>query len=262
MHLSELSDENKEHFFYCLSPVSPENRERAENRRKWHRKYKSKGYVARVLTLDDGTIAGKCHYLPIEHSPLIGKDLMVILCIYVHRYDRHIGDQRGNGFGRFMIREIEKDARQKGYRGVAAWAMDMEWNSVSFYKHMGYRELDSMGKIKVVYKPFQFDVIPPRLLPVHIPGKSSENKVNVFVSDNNWCDGGMKRSIARAAVKDMSDKVNYQEAACHCRHRHLHLGNAGGIFIEGKPYRPYEETGNVEMLRDSILRIYDEKNSG
>jgi hypothetical protein len=96
-------------------------------------------------------------------------------------------------------------------------------------------------------------MVPPRFLRPHFQAKKIKNKVDVFVMDNPWCDGCDKTKVARKAVKGLEHLVNYHEATCPCRHRHLHLGSLGGIFIDGKPYKPYQVIGQPKELRRRII---------
>lgn len=259
MHLSDINLENEKLFFRCLWHDSAELQPVAIARQQWYEQFKSVGYKAKLLILDDGTVCGKAHYIPIEYSPLIGKDLMVILCIYVHMYDHHPGDLRGNGYGRFMLLEIEKEARETGAKGIATWAMDWTWNPMTFYEHMRYTETDRKGKAVVLWKPFHKDAIPPRFIRMHDPGVRKKNKVNIVVCDNAWCDGFEKSRIVREAIKGIEDIVSYHEINSPCQMRMLHLGRIGGIFLDGVPYKPYQLPGNPSDLHRKIKKIYDQK---
>ena len=143
MQLLDINADTERAFFTCLHLEEPENLEATAHRRQWYAQHKDQEYKAQVLILDDGRIVGKCHTIPIEYSPFLGEDLLAILCIYVHMYEHHVGDQRRRGYGRFMLNHIEQHAHASGFKGVVAWAMDWEdWNPVSFYEHMGYARID------------------------------------------------------------------------------------------------------------------------
>lgn len=258
MQLIDINKKNQDLFFSCLWTGNQGMEKVIHERKKWYQEFHKKGYRAKLLINEENKIAGKCHYVPIEYSPLIGKDLLVILCLYVHLHDHYIGDQRGKGYGRFMLQEIEQIARLEGYGGVATWAMDWHWNPMSFYIHMGYQEADRIDKAVVLWKPFR-DMIAPRFSRVH-PLKENATKVQVVVSDNAWCNGNNKLEVVRKAVRDLKDQVDYFETICPCHGRMLHLGYVGGIFLDGEPYRPYELVGEPGDLRDEILRRYQEKN--
>ena len=259
MRLVDISSDTERAFFTCLHLEEPEDLESTASSRDWYAEHKDKGYKAQVLILDDGRIVGKCHYIPIEDSPFVGKDLLAILCISVWLYEYHIGDQRCKGYGRFMLNHIEQYARSSGFKGVVAWAMDWHWNPVSFYEHMGYSRVDMQDKVVVVWKPFCEDAEPPRLLRLDDILSEGWEKVRVVVADNQWCNNNAKLMTAREAIKGVEHLVEYTEVEAPYRNRIIHLGHVGGVFLDGKAYRPYQLIGNSEDLRAEIIRIYEQK---
>jgi len=257
MELTNINKRSQHLFFSCLWPDIPRNDYVIQSRREWYSRHINKGYEAKVLIDDNGAIVGKCQTIPVEYSPLIGNDLMIILCLYVHMYDQYIGDQRGKGYGRYMLKEVENLARIRGYSGVATWAMDWHWNPKSFYEHMGYEVVDRIDKAVVLWKPFH-NAIAPRFYRLHqMAGKNK--KINVFVGDNAWCDGNQKTRIARKAIEGIERMVEYHESFCPCHNRMLHLGHVGGVFLDGEPYKPYELIGDPVELRQKIIELYQKK---
>jgi N-acetylglutamate synthase-like GNAT family acetyltransferase len=260
VQLLDISADTERAFFTCLHLEIPENSVAIDHRRKWYMKYKGQGYRAKVLVLDDGKVVGKCHYIPIEYSPFIGKDLLAILCLYVHVYEHNIGDQRLGGYGRFMLEQVEQDARSSGSKGVVAWAMDWDhWNPVSFYEHMGYSRVDREDKVVAVWKPFYMDAELPRLMRLDSLPCASSEKVSVLVADNQWCDNNEKLMRAREAIKGIEHLVEYTEVRSPYCNRILHLGHVGGVFLDGKAYRPYQLIESSEDLRAEIIRLYERK---
>lgn len=259
MQLVDISAETERAFFTCLHLEEPEDLESTAHSRNWYAEHKDKGYKAQVLILDDGRIVGKCHYIPIEYSPFLGKDLLAILCICVYPYEHHIGDQRCKGYGQFILNHIEQYAQYSDFKGVVAWAMDWHWNPVSFYEHMGYTKVDQEDKVVVVWKPFYRDAEPPRLLRLDdIPGEGHD-KVRVLVADNQWCDSNSKLMTAREAIKGIEHLVEYTEVKPPCRSRIIHLGYVGGVFLDGRAYRPYQLIGDSADLRAEIIRLHERK---
>ncbi|MHC4517127.1 MAG: GNAT family N-acetyltransferase [Planctomycetota bacterium] len=259
MELADISADTERAFFTCLHAEDPQGPESTAPGRDWYTRHKDKGYKAQVLIRDDGTVVGKCQYIPIEHSPFVGRDLLAILCLCVHMYEHHIGDQRRKGYGRFMLDHIEQYARSSGFKGVVAWAMDWHWNPASFYEHMGYTRVDTQDKVVVVWTPFCEDAEPPQLLRLDdVPSLGSE-KVHVMVADNPWCDGNNKLMTIREAIKGIEHLVEYTEAPPPCRDRIIHLGHVGGVFLDGRPYRPYQLIGASDDLCAEIIRLYERK---
>ena len=259
MKIVDISSDTERDFFTCLHLEEAEDPEFTAHSRNWYAEYKDKGYKAQVLILDDGRIVGKCHYIPIEYSPFVGKDLLAVLCIYIHLYEHHIGDQRHRGYGRFILNHIEQYARSSGFKGVVAWAMDWHWNPVSFYKHMGYSRVDREDKVVVVWKPFCEEAEPPGLLRHdNIPGEGCE-KVRVVIVDNPWCNCNTKLITAREAIKGIEQLIEYIEIEAPYKNRIIHLGYVGGVFLDGKAYRPYQLIGDSKDLQAEIIRIYKQK---
>lgn len=83
MQIKDINADTERAFFSCLHLEEPEDLEITAHSRHWYAEHKDKGYRAQVLILDDGRIVGKCHFIPIEHSPFVGKELLAILCLCV-----------------------------------------------------------------------------------------------------------------------------------------------------------------------------------
>jgi len=260
MRLADVTEKTQNAFFRCLHLEIPEDREITAIRRQWYEKNKAKGLRAKVLILDDGEFGGLCQYLPIEHSPLLGEDLLAILCMWVHGYDHLAGNQQSKGLGRFILNSIEDDARTSGAKGVAAWGIDWEinWMPVNFYEHMGYSRVDREDKVVVLWKPFSPDAKPPSLKRLATPPSKGTRKVKVTVAANGWC-GCQKYLDARKAVTGLEDRVEYEELDAPDVATILHVGNVGGIFLDGKAFKPYAPPGTSDELRAEILRLYEEK---
>ncbi len=255
---AEITDDTAHAFFSCLdAPPSYDMRVREQ----WYAEHKRIGYRAKVLKVD-GRVVGKCHYGPIEISPLAGSNTTVIFCLCVHIYDeRPPGDQRGHGYGRFMLEAVEEEARNAGAQAVAAWAMDWHWNPASFYLHAGYTEVDREDRVVAVWKPFRADAELPMILRVTNQPPVRADRVTVFVADNAWCNGFDKRRVAREAVEGLEGIVEYTEAEPPCGGRIIHLGHVGGVYLDGEPYRPYDFIGESSQLRRHIIDLYETKRS-
>ena len=262
MEFAEITDDTARAFFSCLALEEPEDLESTIHSRNWYAEYKDKGYRAKVLRVN-GSVGGKCHYGPIEISPLEGKNTTVIFCLCVHIYDERLpGDQRGRGYGRFMLETVKEEARASGAQAVAAWAMDWHWNPMSFYLHAGYSEVDREGKVVAVWKPFAAGAEPPRILRIPSCPPARADRVTVLVADNAWCNCFHKKQIAREAVEGLEGVVEYIEVAPPCDGRVIHLGRVGGVYLDGEPYRPYELIGASSELRHRIIELYERKRLG
>jgi GNAT superfamily N-acetyltransferase len=258
MRLVDINKETQSTFFRCLNPNEPNSLDECVMRMQWYENYRDRGHRAKLLILDDGEIVALCQYIPIEHSHLIGRDLLAILCIWVHGYERGVGDQQGKGYGRFIIEAIEDDARRSGAKGVAAWGLDWKvWMPVSFLLHLGYAPVDREDKVVVVWKAFSSDAEPPRLLRLTDLPPPSSDKVNVTVAVNGWC-GCYKLLCARKAIEGLEHMVEFCEIGTPDHAKILHLGKVGGVLLDGEYFQPYELC-TADALRSEIIRAYDEK---
>ena len=261
MELVDLSEETQDFFFRCLQDEREEDPRLTTMRRQWYEKYKNQGFKAKLLKLADGKIVGLCQYIPIEHSHLIGEDLITLLCIFIHGYEHGVGNHQKKGYGRFMLKAVEQDAKAMGAKGIAAWGIDWEtnWMQASFFEHMGYLRADEEDKVVVFWKPFGPDVNPPKLMRLPTLPKKETGKVSVRVAANSWCLGCYKILCAREAVKGLKKIVDYSEKSFPEHENILHLGMVGGIFLDGKVFHPYKIC-DIDSIRAEILRLYEEKN--
>jgi GNAT superfamily N-acetyltransferase len=237
-------------------------------RRRWYHRYKDKGLRAKVLVRDDHAIVGLCQYLPIEHSPLIGEQLLTILCIVVHGYEHLVGNQQGKGYGRFMLNCIEEDARASGAKGIAVRSeyspeWEAQWNTVSFYEHMGYSPLETCGPFVLVWKPFVKDAQPPSMLhPRPSPSKETE-KTRVTVFTNGWCGVDCSCCIkARDSVAGIEKLVAYEEIDTSDRANMLSYGIDEAVLLNDAPFRPWGTPWTSGELRAEILLLSKRENTG
>ena len=267
----------------------PENPPVIELRHRWYDQYKSKGLRAKVLVRDDKAVVGLCQYIPIEHSPLLGENLFVILCFAVHGYEHLVGNQQGKGYGRFMLDSIEQDARNSGAKGMAVRAeytpeWDKKWNTVSFYEHLGYSRVETSGPFVLMWKPFVQEAKPPAFFhPAHQPsGKSDKTKVAVFI--NGWCNIDCSCCVsARGAIAGIEDTVIYREidtsdralmlspGTCNTElpedtHLKANENSRSGelpvvweVFLDDAPFKPYGTPWTCEDLRAEILSLSKKK---
>lgn len=257
MELVDVDETTEGTFLRCLHDEAPDDPRVIQLRRRWFDAQRDAGLRSKVLVLETGEVVGLCQYMPIEHTRFLGKDLLAILCIWVHGYDHHVGNRQGNGYGRHILESIEDDARTSGAAGVAAWGMDFPyWNPVSFYEHMGYSRVDQDGMGVLVWKPFRTTASPPTLLrQVRRPPAGGE-KICVAVFVNGWCTGACSQCVtARDAVEGLEDNVDYQEVDTSGRETLLSWGISDGLYVEGEPFRPYEPPCTSGVLRRHVLEL-------
>jgi GNAT superfamily N-acetyltransferase len=262
MKLVDVDDSTERTFFHCLHDEAPDDPRVMDMRRAWYRENLENGLRAKVLILDTGEVVGLAQYMPIEHTHLVGRDLMAILCMWVHGYEHHVGNQQGRGYGRYILESVEEDARASGAAGVAAWGMDFPyWNPVSFYEHAGYERADRSGMAVLVWKPFRDGAVAPAFLrQKRRPIGTDAGKVPVAVFFGRWCMGVCSQCMtARDAVAGLEDVVEYMEFDTSDRGTLERWGISEGIFVGGEPYHPYEPPCTSDALRRDILDLAERR---
>ena len=63
----------------------------------------------------------------------------------------------------------------------------------------------------------------------------------------------------REAIEGIEHLVEYTEVEPPCGNGIIHLGYVGGVFLDGKVYRPYQLLDNAADLREEIIRLHERK---
>jgi GNAT superfamily N-acetyltransferase len=265
MELKEIDESTEDTFFRCLHDELPADPRVLAMRRDWRARYAPKGHRAKVLIDDAGQVVGLTNYIPVEHSPYEGRNLMAILCMWIHGYDHLVGNQQSKGYGRFMLDAIESDARCSGCDGMVVWAKDYDaWNPVSFYEHMGYERADVRGLDVLVWKRFNDRAERPAFLSSKPPrAPAGAGKVELVSVSNGWCGGGCQQCImARDAADGLEDRVELTEIYAHEKDDMRARGESIDVlYVDGEPFRPDGPPADVEELRAELLGRFSSRNS-
>ncbi|MHA1451965.1 MAG: GNAT family N-acetyltransferase [Promethearchaeota archaeon] len=257
MKIVEIDNDTEGTFFRCLHDEKPQDPEIARIRKEWYAKMKPLGLRAKVLIEDNGDVVGLCQYLPIEHSPFEGKDMLAILCMWIHGYEHLIGNQQGKGYGRFFLEHVEEDAKKSGFKGVAVWGKDFPyWNPVSFYEHMGYSRADKDGNNVLVWKVWEDSVEVPKIKHITLPEPTSEDKVNITAFLCGWCIGEIEGALeTQEVVKGIED------IACSCIVDNSSSPTIDGtVYLDDETYRPDGPPYTIEEFKEDIIKMHKEKN--
>lgn len=261
MRLVEIDETTEDTFFRCLHNEIPADPRVMAMRREWRAMYKPKGHRGKVLIDDLGQVVGLTNYIPVEHSPYEGENLMAILCIWIHGYDHLVGNQQSKGYGRFMLQEIEADALSSGCDGVTVWAKDYDaWNPISFYEHMGYARVDQSGLDVLVWKRFNALAKPPSFLKHH-PVPQQDGKVQVTSIANGWCGGGCQQCMmVRDALAEVGDQAALSEVYAHEKSDMRARGESiDVVLIDGEPFRPDGPPATKNEFKQAVLDWFAQK---
>jgi hypothetical protein len=259
MQLKDVDATTEDAFLRCLHLEAPADPEVMALRRRWYDRYRHAGLRAKVLVNDDGTVVAMGQYVPIGLSPFLGDELAVILCMWVHGYTHHIGNMQGRGYGRQLLEGMEREIAHAGFAGIVAWGMDFPyWNPVSWYFSRGYAEVARRGQEVLVWKPLRPDAVPPAFGPSDGRPPADGDTLTVAVYLNAWCTGGCEITHkVRCAARQLGDRIAYLEFDTDAKADQLRHGRDSGVFIDGKPYRPFEAPWTAEVLIEDVTRLLE-----
>ncbi len=264
MRLSEIDETTEDTFFRCLHDEIPADPRVMAMRKEWRAMYQPKGHRGKVLIDDLGQVVGLTNYIPIEHSPYEGENLMAILCMWIHGYEHLVGNQQSKGYGRFMLNEIEADAMNSGCNGVTVWAKDYDaWNPVAFYEHMGYQRVDQLDLDVLVWKPFNELAKPPSFIRLErSPPIDTEGKVQITSITNGWCGGGCQQCImVRDAAAELEDQAVLHEVYAHEKSDMRSRGTSiDVVYIDEESFRPDGPPATPEDFKQAVLDRLARKN--
>jgi N-acetylglutamate synthase-like GNAT family acetyltransferase len=257
MKITDISPENEQHYFCCLEEYSDDLKDAGDHKEKWYRHMKDKGVRVKFAEDDNGIIGGMIQYVPIEYSIVQGKDLYVVLCIWVHPHKMGRGDYRKRGMGIALLKTAEEDSMALGAKGLVTWGLVIPvFMQSSWFKRKGYKVVDKNGIMRLLWKPFTEDAVPPKFLrPKKLPGKGKE-KVNVTVFRNGWCPvGSIAYERVMRASREFEGKVEVTEF--HTINREIvdEWGIVEGIYIDGRELRTGPPPSYIKIMKKIEKRV-------
>jgi len=257
MKIIDITPENEKEYFCCLEEWSDDIKEAGDHKQKWYRHMKDKGIRVKFAVDDKGVIGGMIQYLPIEYSMFEGKDLYVVLCIWVHGHKMGRGNYRKRGMGTALLKTAEEDCIKLGTKGLVTWGMAIPvFMRASWFKSKGYKVVDKNGIMRLMWKPFTENVVPPKIIrPKKLPEKGND-KVKVAIFRNGWCpvmDLAYERALR--ASKEFEGKVEIKEFKTIDREIVHEWGIFDGLFIDGKEVRTGPPPPYVKIKKKIEKRV-------
>src|SRR5665647_1150334 len=140
MKIVDITPETENQYFCCLEEWSDDMKEAGSCKQKWYGQMKDKGLKVKFAIDDNNVIGGMVQYIPVEHSIFEGRDLYVVLCIWVHGHKKGRGDYRKKGLGKALLKAAEEDAKQSGANGLVTWGLIIPvFMRVLWFKKHGYK---------------------------------------------------------------------------------------------------------------------------
>ncbi|MFC2084279.1 GNAT family N-acetyltransferase [Bacteroidota bacterium] len=238
MEIKNLTPEYNHTYFVCLENWSEEMKESGDHKEKWFNKMKERRLGVKIAVEED-KVCGMIQYIPIEESFVIGKDLYLILCIWVHGYKKGIGNHQKRGIGKTLIRSAEEDVRSKNAKGMAAWGISLPfWMKASWFRKQGYQKVDKDGTAVLLWKPFGDDAIPPRWIKKTKEPEKGIGVVNVTGFINGWCPAqNLVFERAKKASSEFGEKVKFEMVDTSDRETYLKWSISDALYIDSKRIR-------------------------
>ncbi len=236
MKIIDITPETEKDYFCCLEEYSEDMKEAGDLKLKWYNHMKDKGLKVKYALDDNGTIGGMIQYVPIEYSTFEGKNLYVVLCIWVHGHKMGRGDYRKRGMGKALLKAAEEDAKNLGADGLVTWGLVIPvFMRASWFRKHGYKTVEKAGIMRMLWKPFNENAVPPKFMkPKKLPG-TGESKVNVTLFRKGWCPNfniAAERTIRASA--EFPGKVNLQVFDGTDKEIVNEWGITEAIYIDGK----------------------------
>jgi hypothetical protein len=236
MKIVDITPETENHYFCCLEEWSDDMKEAGSCKQKWYNQMKDKGLKVKFALDDNNVIGGMIQYIPIEHSIYEGKDLYVVLCLWVHGHKKGRGDYRKKGMGKALLKAAEEDVKQTGSNGLVTWGLSIPvFMQASWFKKHDYIVAEKSGIMRLLWKPFNENAFPPRFRkPVKKPGKGKD-KVNLTLLRNGWCQSmNITCERAKRAALDFPGKIELLEFDTTNNNVLNEWGISDAVYVDGK----------------------------
>jgi GNAT superfamily N-acetyltransferase len=261
MKIVDLGPERREDYILCMEPWSEEMAVGRARKAAWLEGMEGRGLVVKLAVDEAGDTVGMIHAMPVERSWILGEDIYVIGCTWVHGHaGKGVGDRRGHGMGQALLDALEDDLRGRGARGVAAWGLWLPiWMRASWYRKRGYAKVDRLGMAQLVYKAFDQGGEPPRFIRPQRTPEPLPGKVRVTSFSHGWCTAqNIQSERARVVCERLGERVVYERIDTSDRATLLHWGRADALFVDGKDISsgpPPSEAKLDKIIRKRLQRL-------
>jgi N-acetylglutamate synthase-like GNAT family acetyltransferase len=239
MKIADISPQNENLYFCCLEEWSEDMKDAGDGKQKWYDYMKDKGLRVKFALDDNNVTGGMIQYVPVEYSMVKGENLYVVLCIWVHGHKQGRGDYRKRGMGKALLQAAEEDSRQLGANGLVTWGLLIPvFMQASWFKRHGYKVVDKAGIMRLMWKPFNENAIPPKFMkPEKLPEKGND-KVNVSIFRNGWCPNfNIAYERAIKASGEFPEKIDLKVYDTTDKAVRDEWGISDGLFLDGREVR-------------------------
>jgi hypothetical protein len=239
MKIIDLIPEYEKTYFLCFEDWSEEIKEAGNHKEEWYSRAKNTGLRVKIALNETGQACGMIQYMPVEEAPFAGKDLYIILCIWIHGHKKGVGNQQNRGMGKALLKAAEEDVIQLGGKGLAAWGIVLPFfMRSSWFRKNGYSVVDKDGIMRLLWKPFSADAAPPSFIrPLKLP-PAEKKTVNVSAFIHGWCPAqNLIFERARRVSEEFPAEVRWCEYHTAKHEVFEEWGISDGLFINGRKVR-------------------------
>ncbi|MBN2510290.1 MAG: GNAT family N-acetyltransferase [Spirochaetales bacterium] len=229
-------------FCACLTPG--DTGEDNGIKRRWFDGRTAENFGARLAKTKDGKAVGMIQYVPAEDSPVEGRKLWFVYCIWIPPKKRNPGrHMRGKGIGKALLKAAEEDVRSRGASGLAVWGTPLPFfMQSSWFRRQGYTACDKTGIQQLLWKQFQEGAQTPqwRRNPKPVPRPENDDaKADIVIFSQGICPAmNMTRTrfeqAARSFGSDASLRIVDVSDAQYIRD----WGRTDAFFVNGKEISP------------------------
>lgn len=257
MEIIDLSDEYESTYLFCLEDWSEEIAEAGDHKAGWYRKMRDRGLRVKLALDEERRAVGMIQYLPIEQSFAEGRDLYMVLCIWVHGYRQGVGKHQGHGIGSALLEAAEQDVRALGAKGLAAWGVTAPfWMRASWFKKHGYETADRSEGRELVWRRFTDDAEPPawiaggpRCVPV-------DGQVTMTSFLSGWCPAmSLVHERAKSVADELGSPVVFVSIDTSEPEALRHHGHTDAVFLDGKPIQRGAPPSRNKIKRQVSKRL-------
>jgi len=239
MKIIDLAPEYENLYFCCLEDWSDEIKEAGDHKACWYRQMKEKGLRVKLAQAENGVIGGMIQYLPVEVSFAEGKDLYIVLCVWVHGHKKGIGNYQKKGMGKALLKAAEDDVRDLGAKGIAAWGISLPFfMRAAWFKKQGYSVTDKDGIMRLLWKPFNEEALPPSFIKQRKKTELKPGKINISLFLNGWCPAqNMVYERTKRAMTGFENHIELKEYNTLDKDVQKEWGLSDAVFIDNKQIR-------------------------
>lgn len=260
MEIIDLSPEYENKYFHCLSEWNVEMKEAGEGKSIWYDKMKDKGLRVKLAKDNDGNICGMIQYIPSEYSFVDRSGFYIIKCIWVYAYKEDIGNQQKRGVGTQLLEAAESDCQSLGLKGILAWGVSMPFfMRASWFKKHGYQKIDHDRIRVLLWKPFEEDLTPPKLIKMKKRPELVDGKVAISAFVNGWCPAqNIVFERVKKVAKSYEDEIDFKIYDTTDQTTYDEWGILDGVYLDGKVIQkgpPVSYKKIQKMINKKVMKL-------